>query len=206
MTEKIDKAKFIIPVEVSIEVAWPLTDFAKRVDYRLTKIGLVSELKIDFQDRSSEDYTDLSCIYRDPNRKGPKCQLIYERSFQANEIKNFSKFTEQDSILKDGQTYVPINTLVQRLRNSNFGSEMLEYCTSDEWVGFDMCGKYFKVKTMLHPDTPQKFKEDIIRIIGISSNQLKEDYCDGHIDHLKFSSDETIEKVIQLWHLKIPKS
>ncbi len=204
MVENKDTLRFVVPaVKVPFELAWPLTDFSKMVDDRLIQIGLAPELSVEGGCDSDEDYIDLYCSYADPNSEGYKYPIQYERSFRAVEIKNFARFREQDTILKDGQTYVPINILVQRFRDSRFGIERLEYCSPDEAVAFDKAGKSFKVKSRLHSDTPKDIREKISKVLTVSPDKLTDEFDQGYIKNLKFTPEETLEKIIQLYELKI---
>jgi hypothetical protein len=197
-----DREKVIVPVGASIELAWPLNDLSRKLDYRLTKMGLVPKTRVDLG-TGSEDYTDISCVYTDPARRGMDCNIGYCRSFQGKEIQNYARFTEQDTILRNGQTYVPINILVERFKDSNFGLERIEYSTPDEQVAFDRCGGSFKVKTCLHHDTSQNLKEAISQVLRVPPGKLTKEYDEGYIHSLDFSPEETIDKILELWGLKI---
>jgi hypothetical protein len=188
----------IVDFEGSVEMSWPLTEFSKQVDDHLTKIGLVKT----FFNAVDEDSFELSCRYdSDEPKKGPirKPRIKYNREFKWHEVKNFQNHPEQDIIVANGQSYIPISVLTERIRDPRFGFESLEYGTPDDQFEFYRCRNHFKLRNSLHPDCPEDMKRELADVIEVPVWKIDHPYEKQDIHDRKYSVDEVLEKVVRLW-------
>jgi hypothetical protein len=200
-------------VEASIQIAWPLTEFSRFVDNSLTKGGFARRLEANLEGKTDDDWWDFYCHYTNPQRTSPHPKILYERAIQVKEIKNFAHFRELDTINRRNQTYVPVDILVERLRDSRFGDEIIGYTNGDDTVKFYRQGDLFRVSISLNTDIDKVFLEGIGRVLGVSGKALEEDEeelintgdCRYHfIKGLKLTSEDVLQKSLELYNLEIP--